>query len=145
VVRTLCVMTISTVVVVDILILRKQTSPRTAPVLHQPRPHFTTNQAAKNDLHLAAANRPRRVCCDHQLTDRCESPTRPRSSPLRLDPQASRLRLHPAHLHVRSSTRIASTLPYAHYSPPTRSAPRRQDGDPLSYLYRDVYQADDHF
>ena len=33
-----------------------------------------------------------RVCCDHQFTDRCserESPTRPRSSPLRLDPQAS--------------------------------------------------------
>ena len=34
-----------------------------------------------------------RVCCDHQFTDRCsecESPTRPRSSPLRLVPQALR-------------------------------------------------------
>ena len=45
-----------------------------------------------------------RVCCDQQFTDRCserESPTRPRSSPLRLDPQASpdgapRRPLHPA-------------------------------------------------
>jgi hypothetical protein len=33
-----------------------------------------------------------RACCDHQCTDCCserESPTRPRSSPFRLDPQAS--------------------------------------------------------
>jgi hypothetical protein len=32
------------------------------------------------------------ACCDHQFTDHCskrESPTHPRSSPLRLDPQAS--------------------------------------------------------
>ncbi|KAI0269622.1 hypothetical protein BGY98DRAFT_287360 [Russula aff. rugulosa BPL654] len=39
-----------------------------------------------------------RVCCDHQLTDRCsehESLTRPRSSPLRLDPQASPTALRP--------------------------------------------------
>ena len=67
-----------------------------------------------------------------------ESPTRPRSSPLRLDPQASpdgasRLPLHlahttyTAHSHVRSSTCITLTLPHSHYSPLTRSAPRRQE------------------
>ncbi|KAI0270893.1 hypothetical protein BGY98DRAFT_1189849 [Russula aff. rugulosa BPL654] len=66
-----------------------------------------------------------RVCCDHQFTDRCsvrESPTRPRSSPLRLDPQASpdgasRLPLplaHTAHPHIAS--------PSGTYFP--RSSPR---------------------
>jgi hypothetical protein len=82
-----------------------------------------------------------RVCCDHQFTDLCsvrESPTRPRSSLLRLDPQASpdgasrlRLRLahtsHTAHPHVRNPTRITFTPLHAHYLPSIRSAPRRQD------------------
>jgi hypothetical protein len=50
-----------------------------------------------------------RVCCDHQFTDRCierESPTRPRSSPLRLDPQASPTALPagPCTLHTSLST-----------------------------------------
>jgi hypothetical protein len=69
------------------------------------------------------------VCCDHQFTDRCserESPTRPRSSPLRLDPQASpaALRAGPCIQQPHSAHLIRSTAPSW---PSTRLAPRRQD------------------
>jgi hypothetical protein len=118
---------------------RKQTSPQSAPVPNQPR-HLQSS-SEESSPSRSSNHHNQRVCCDHQFTDRCsvrESPTRPRSSPLRLDPQASpdgasRLPLHlahttfTAHSHVRSSTRITLTLPHAHYSPLIRSAPRRQD------------------
>ncbi len=51
-----------------------------------------SNVTTKNHLHLAAAfSRPAGLLC-YQFTDccgECSSPTRPRSSPLQLDPQAS--------------------------------------------------------
>jgi hypothetical protein len=63
-----------------------------------------------------------RVCCDHQFTDRCserESPIRPRSSPLRLDPQASptALRAGPCTQQPHSTHLIRSTAPSRIMSP----------------------------
>ena len=63
-----------------------------------------------------------RVCCDHQFTDRCserESPTRSRSSPLRLDPQASptALRAGPCTQQPHSAHLIRSTAPSRIMSP----------------------------
>ena len=60
-----------------------------------------------------------RVCCDHQFTDRCnerENPTRPRSSPLRLDTQASPTALRagpctqPPHQHTSFIAQLPVTL-----------------------------------
>jgi hypothetical protein len=70
---------------------------------HQRR---NVNHSARNPLVLTTATPRPAGLLDHQCTDRCserESPTRPRSSPLRLDPHASpdgapRLRLHLAHI-----------------------------------------------
>jgi hypothetical protein len=64
-----------------------------------------------------------RVCCDHQFTDRCnerESPTHPRSSPLRLDPQASptALRAGPAPSNITQHTSFVEQL-HSHYEPST--------------------------
>jgi hypothetical protein len=69
-----------------------------------------------------------RVCCDHQFTDRCserESPTRPRSSPLRLDPQASStaLRAGPCTQQPHSAHLIRSTAPSHIMSPLLDSLP----------------------
>ncbi|KAI0268054.1 hypothetical protein BGY98DRAFT_354258 [Russula aff. rugulosa BPL654] len=70
-----------------------------------------------------------RVCCDHQFTDRCserESPTRPRSSPLWLDPQASptALRPGPAPSNLTQHTSFVVQHPVTLRA----LAPRRQDG-----------------
>jgi hypothetical protein len=63
-----------------------------------------------------------RVCCEHQFTDRCnerESPTHPRSSPLRLGPQASPtvLRAGPCTQQPHSAHLIRSTAPSHIMSP----------------------------
>ena len=77
--------------------------------------------------------------CDRQSTDRCsvrESPTHPRGSPLRLDPQASpvgasRLPLHPAQFtaHFHSSSSVTPHIAFLQTRRPryTHLAPRRQD------------------
>ena len=75
-------------------------SPQAPSPTRQSQPHYIS-QHQHNLLHPQQRLH-QRVCCDHQFTDRCrerESATCPRSSLLRLDPQASpncatRLPLH---------------------------------------------------
>jgi hypothetical protein len=89
---------------------KRPNSSRVTPRPHQPQSQQGISSIPQQQLHH------QRVCCDHQLADRCsvrESPTRPRSSPLRLDPQASpdgaeRLPLHPAISHI---TQVRSLTP----------------------------------
>ena len=95
------------------LIPRKQTSPISASTRPTMSPPIEQRRIISISQQQQSHHHNQQVCCDHQFTDRCsvrESSTRPRSSPLRLDPQASpdgalRLPLHLAHSTHSTPTR----------------------------------------
>jgi hypothetical protein len=76
------------------------------------------------------------VCCDHQFTDRCserESSTRPCSSPLWLNPQASptALRAGPCTQQPHSAHLVRSTAPSHIMSPLLDSPPGAKNVDQI--------------
>ena len=76
----------------SLLILRKQTEPASSITNTPVTVTFATPPAKQHRIILQQQFYKQRVCCDHKFADHCsvrDSPTRPRSSPLRLDPQAS--------------------------------------------------------